>query len=761
MSPFQLFIDGQIFRDAQGRQVTLRGINVAGDSKYPRHPNLPSHGSDNFFDGDNVSFNGRPFSLEEAHTHFARLRRWGYNTIRYIFTWEAIEYAGPKKYDEEWIEHTIGVLRLAKEYGFYVFMDPHQDVWSRFSGGSGAPMWTLYACGLNPRKFDVTEAALVHNTFPDPENYPKMIWSTNYTRLVCQVIFTLFFAGRDFAPKAILDGKNIQDYLQDHFTDACSHLAKRIKEAGDLQDSVVIGWESMNEPNRGLVGWPDLSVIPGEQKLQKGTSPTAWQAILTGSGRACEIDTWEFGGLGPYKSGSMLVDPRGESAWLPADHDDSKYGWARDPNWKLGKCIWAQHGIWDPSTDTLLKKDYFLKHPKTGKKLDYEGFTNTYFMEQYRKFRDAIRAHHTDCIIFCQPPVLEVPPSVKGTPDDDPRMVYAPHYYDGVTLMTKKWNRLWNVDVFGILRGRYLSPAFAIKVGETAIRNCLRDQLAAIRKEGIDYMGDHPCVLTEFGIPYDMDDRNAYKTGNYSSQSSAMDANHFAVEGSGMAGYCLWLYMTSNTHQWGDQWNGEDLSIYSLDDQPLPLPSLPLLNKSTSSLQKTDSSSQRPSVEMSRVSPSNLRETLTTPSITSLPSTKNPELTNAPGYRAAEAYVRPSPITTVGQIKSHGFDLRNTHFSLTLTTPNATKEEAPTEIFLPEFHFAPDNIHVQVSGGKWELTVADGFDGPLQTLRWWHAEGEQSLSVAAIVKRKQALGQAAEGDDGYLEQCQQNSCMVM
>ena len=164
-------------------------------------------------------------------------------------------------------------------------------------------------------------------------------------------------------------------------------------------------------------------------------------------------------------------------------------------------------------------------------------------MDHYRKYRDAIRSHHKESILFCQPPVLEIPPSIKGTEDDDPKMVYAPHYYDGVTLMTKKWNRYWNVDVFGILRGRYLTPAFAVKIGETAIRNCFKDQLSAIRQEGIDYMGNHPCVLTEFGIPYDMDDQYAYKTGDYSSQSGAMDANHFAIEGSQMAGYTLWLYM--------------------------------------------------------------------------------------------------------------------------------------------------------------------------------------------------------------------------
>lgn len=128
MSSIRLRIDGRTFRDSYDREVTLHGINCAADAKFPANPNQPSHIPDNFFDGDNVSFVNRPFSLDDAATHFSRLRSWGYNTIRYVFTWEAIEHAGPGKYDEEWIDHTIAVLRKAKEYGFYIFMDPHQDV---------------------------------------------------------------------------------------------------------------------------------------------------------------------------------------------------------------------------------------------------------------------------------------------------------------------------------------------------------------------------------------------------------------------------------------------------------------------------------------------------------------------------------------------------------------------------------------------------------------------------------------------------------
>ncbi|KAI5813834.1 glycoside hydrolase superfamily [Pyronema omphalodes] len=718
--PGYLHIEGPYFKDDHGRQVTLRGINVAGDTKYPTSPEMPSHVFENFFDGDNVSFIGRPFPVAEADTHFKRLRSYGYNTIRYLFTWEAIEAKGPGIYDEAWIESTIAILRKAKEYDFMVFMDPHQDVWSRFSGGSGAPMWTLYAMGLNPQAFDATEAAMVHNTYPEPAKYPKMIWSTNYQRMANQVAWTLFFAGRDFAPKAIIDGKNIQDYLQDHFINACAHLATRIHEAGDLEDTTVIGWESINEPNRGIIGYEALDGIPKEQKLQKGTSPTAWQAILTGSGRACEIDTWDFGGTGPYKTGKALVDPKGVKCWLSADYDDEKYGWKRDPGWKLGECLWAQHGVWDPNTDTLLQTDYFSK-TKDGKHIDVPAFTQIYFVEHYRRYQQKIRSIHKNAIIFCQPPVLEIPPLIKGTEDMHERFVYAPHYYDGITLMTKSWNRYWNIDVLGVLRGRYLSPAFAIKIGETAIRNCLRDQLKAMKKEGLDNLGVTPCLFSEIGIPYDMDDKHAYKTGDFISQIRAMDANHFALEGAD-ANFTLWVYAANNNHTWGDNWNGEDLSIFCLDER--------------------DPGSTAKDKVVGKVSGEVDRESLKMVVTKNTMSTDRSTLSDEPvATRAYEAFVRPSAVYTKGTIISSGFDLRNVTFHLKLVADKATEEAYPTEMFMPPWHFPKADTRVTVTGGKWE------YDEDRAVMRWWHMEGEQEIKVTGVGRRKIWGGE----DEGYLE----------
>ncbi len=88
-------IEGTDFKDENGRTLFLRGINLAADSKLPTTPFIPSREPNNFFEGDTVSFVGRPFSIEDADKHLARIKSWGFNVIRYIFTWEALEHAGP------------------------------------------------------------------------------------------------------------------------------------------------------------------------------------------------------------------------------------------------------------------------------------------------------------------------------------------------------------------------------------------------------------------------------------------------------------------------------------------------------------------------------------------------------------------------------------------------------------------------------------------------------------------------------------------
>ena len=134
-------IDGSHFKDEHGRTLMLRGVNLSGGSKVPYKPDGATYIRKGFFDHRDVSFVGRPFPLHEADEHFTRLREWGFTFLRFLITWEAVEHAGPGIYDEAYLDYLCAVVEKANDYGIDLFIDPHQDVWSRFSGGDGAPGW--------------------------------------------------------------------------------------------------------------------------------------------------------------------------------------------------------------------------------------------------------------------------------------------------------------------------------------------------------------------------------------------------------------------------------------------------------------------------------------------------------------------------------------------------------------------------------------------------------------------------------------------
>lgn len=159
--------------------------------------------------------------------------------------------------------------------------------------------------------------------------------------------------------------------------------------------------------------------------------------------------------------------------------------------------------------------------------------------------------------------------------------------------------------------------------------------------------------------------------------------------------------------------------------------------------------------------PEKLRQSLKTPSISSSRKSDTPaEIGSTPGFRAAEAYVRPSPIATAGDVVSYGFDLRNATFTMSLMAAAVATEEAPTEVFLPEFHFPRDDTNVQVSSGKWSISVDDMDGGMTQRLRWIHGAGEQKITVIGV-RRRQGMALGKEEEEGYLEQCKQSNCILM
>lgn len=614
-------IDGAWFKDEHGRTLLLRGVNLGGSSKVPFHPNGASHLRDGFYHHRDVSFVGRPFPLSEADEHFARLKAWGLSFLRFLIPWEAIEHAGPGVYDQEYLDYLYAIVRKADEHGMQLFIDPHQDVWSRMSGGDGAPGWTFEVVGMDVTRFTETGAAIVHAIHGDP--FPRMIWPSNYTKLAAATMFTLFFGGNDFAPHTRVDGEPVQEFLQRHYFNAMRQVALKLSgKAGNLPQRNIVGFDTLNEPSPGYIGWQDLNQVG---PLLLGESPTPFQSMLLGAGIPQRIGVWEQRLTGPRLVERRLKNPAGVRVWR-AGHD----------------CVWRQNGVWDMDENgqpRLLRPDHFAQ--VSGRRVD---FANDYLRPFLNRYAREIRSVAPDTIIF-----LEGTPA-SGHPDwgpcDAPNVANAAHWYDGLTLFTKNFNPWVTLDFF----------TRKLVIGPWQVRKSFIEQVARLKAEARDRMGGIPTLVGEFGIPFDMRDKQAYRTGDFSLQVQAMDASFRAMEAN-LVSCTLWNYTADNDNAHGDQWNGEDLSIFSRDQQTDP----------------TDIHS---------------------------------------GGRALRAVVRPYARAIAGVPLRMSFDVKRRAFAFQFRHDPAVS--APTEIFLPAYQY-PDGCGVQVSDGSYEV------DQEAQTLTYRHA----------------------------------------
>ncbi|KKY37940.1 putative glycoside hydrolase family 5 [Diaporthe ampelina] len=575
------------FHDESGRTIMLRGVNLA-DGKFP--PGQPTYKLSSLDTHAKVSYLGSPLSLQDAPAQLARLRYLGFNVLRLPVVWEALEHAGPGAYDDEYIAHAVSLVRLCNDHGFRVIVNPHQDLWSRFAGGSGAPLWTLHACGLDPDSFADTHAAVRYAEWPtdsdntthggrgkdkNPHAIPDMMWTSNHNRLAPLTLFALFFAGRDFAPRCKIDGVNIQDYLQNHYMAAYGRLA-------DALGGLEFGWDSMNEPEPGLVGWKDLGRMEREASATIGSTPSPIEAMKLGMGIEQTVDRFKLGKTGPHKSGTVTVTP-GRTCWMK--REDVRWKWDRSDGWKLGECVWAQHGVWDVETGELKRPQYFDHPPpgsfegarSTGEPFDWKA---TYWRAFYEKWNAEIRRHSPTTMMFFQSSVFDPPPhnllSDITSHGDHEHMAYSPHFYDALTIMKGHWHTYWNIDIISLLRGPQdmSNKLKALRVGSGKVRQVISDQLGELAndvKGGAEGEKSHPVptLIGETGIPFDLDGGKAYRDGDYTSQVAALDA---IVSGCDkhLLNYTLWAYSPSNTQEWGDHWNGEDLSIYCAETGSFP-----------------------------------------------------------------------------------------------------------------------------------------------------------------------------------------------
>ncbi|KAI8150023.1 glycoside hydrolase superfamily [Fennellomyces sp. T-0311] len=665
---------GRWFTDAHGRRLLMHGVNLCGSSKLPTKPYPGSthlYDENLFWDHRSVSFVGRPFPLSDAPKHFARLRAWGLTLVRLLIPWESIEHAGPGEYDEEYIDYLRELIKIMPEYGIKCFIDPHQDTWSRFSGGSGAPGWTFEMAGMDIRAFKETGAAYVHNTNAVPGDPLPMVWPTNYTKLACCTMFTLFFAGDTFAPKHKYQDQSIQELLSNCFINAFQHLATRLV---DLE--AVIGFEVMNEPHPGYIGLETLKEFDSIVNLIFGDAPTPLQSFALGDGIPQKvgvyIKSWPFP---TRRSHTRMINEGKRSAWTSG-----------------GSCIWRQHGVWglnDKGEPVLHNSSYFAKHPVTGVKID---FYQDFYVPFVNKYAQAIQKVKPDWFCFVEPLANEKAP-VYSDADHHHNMVFAPHWYDLNCVFYKKFDGRVTHDVQALQSGGNVISATYF--GRKGAKTNYRGQIKNIKTSGLENMGEKPCILGEVGIPMDLNQRAAFATGDYTHHIHFMDAAIHALE-TNLVSYTLWNYDVCNDDLYGDHWNGENFSIFT---------SRELADKSD----KDDLASlaTRASSKTILQDPSGLHD----------------------GGRVLQAVIRPYASKVAGTPEKAEFDIDSLEYLFVFKPFAEERANTTTELYIPQYHYgsAKTSIEVHVSEGTWEYAPES------QTL--YHRYNRSSSSENSITIR--------------------------
>ncbi len=187
----KLTLDKDGFRDSYGRLVFFRGINVASNAKLP------------------------PFLPFRDPKWWDLLASWGYNMVRLTIFWEAIE-PEPGVYDQKYLSSVEELVNEASKRGIYVVLDMHQDEYSRWLHGDGAPYWAL----------------------------PNDVDPHFNTGIAGRFWFLAYFLSGDVRDS--FTNFFMSSYLEDHYYRSMKEVARKMGK-----NPYVLGYDIMNEPYGG------------------------------------------------------------------------------------------------------------------------------------------------------------------------------------------------------------------------------------------------------------------------------------------------------------------------------------------------------------------------------------------------------------------------------------------------------------------------------------------------------------------------------
>ena len=162
----------------------MRGVNLSGSQKVA------------------------PYLDDKTPADYVRLRAdWGFNAIRFVMTWAAIEPT-EGHYDDAYLATVKQRLGWAHDAGLYVILDLHEDVYGEGFGFDGAPAW---ACATDYAAFVPKDPWYLSSLDPQVQACTDQLYTTRAPQLVA----------------------------------AWRHVAEQ------LVDADVLGFDVLNEPNWG------------------------------------------------------------------------------------------------------------------------------------------------------------------------------------------------------------------------------------------------------------------------------------------------------------------------------------------------------------------------------------------------------------------------------------------------------------------------------------------------------------------------------
>ena len=190
------------------------------------------------------------------------------------------------------------------------------------------------------------------------------------------------------------------------------------------------------------------------------------------------------------QSGNVQLNQERESAFLPGR-----------------TCVWHDHGVWQVLDEATMASrpeacvklpGYFSRNPKG----EPYNFQQDFWLPFAARYAEALRKVHPGCAIFVEPEAMGVPAKFEHSGIAGP-LVYAPHWYDGLTLFQKRcaadnyeavqlahWPHSfsnWSVNIVAATRGVPWYRLLAL--GELNVIRLFKASVATLKAEGLENVG--------------------------------------------------------------------------------------------------------------------------------------------------------------------------------------------------------------------------------------------------------------------------------